>query len=208
MAHVSGALDGALADATLISRVTIWLFSRLAFVYLAFVIFAMVSQAQTQDGGAPLTPERGVKAAYLYKFAGYVDWPAGTFPRADTPISISVAGDDQLADALEQYVSSRTVDDRPLIVKKMKADESLDGIHILFIARGESARLRTLGKSPGPTLVVTESEGTLSQGSAINFLISGGRVRFEVALENAEKRHLKLGSGLLRVAQNVRGGAP
>jgi len=48
----------------------------------------------------------------------------------------------------------------------------------------------------------------LSQGSAINFLISGGRVRFEVALENAEKRHLKLGSGLLRVAQNVRGGAP
>jgi len=56
-----------------------------------------------------------------------------------------------------------------------------------------------------PLLIVTEFQGALNQGSAINFLVAGGRLRFEVALDNAEKRGLKLSSRLLTVAQRVRG---
>ncbi len=184
------------------------LFGRLAFVYLTFMLCAFVSQAQTQDSSSALTPERGVKAAYLYKFAGYIDWPEGTFARGDTPITIAIMGDDQLADALAQYVSGRTVNNRPLTVKKQTGDDLPDGIHILFIARSETARLRATGRLMRPTLIVTESESTLTQGSTINFLVSDGRVRFEVSLENAEKRRLKLSSGLLRVAQNIRSATP
>jgi hypothetical protein len=200
-------LQGALLDAAVIAR-TGWLFGRLTLVYVAFILCAFVSQAQTQDSSASLTPERGVKAAYLYKFAGYVDWPEGTFPRADTPITIAVMGDDQLADALAQYVSGRTVNERPFSVRKQKDDDLPDGIHILFIAHGQTERLRARGKLFRPILIVTESEGALAQGSTINFLVSGGRVRFEVSLESAEKRRLKLSSGLLRVAQNIRAGTP
>jgi hypothetical protein len=207
MAHVIDVLQCALPDAALLTK-TGRLLSRLVCVYLALTFCVVVSQAQTQDGSAALTPERGVKAAYLYKFAGYVDWPAGTFPRADSPITIAVMGDDQLADTLAQYVAGRTVDDRPVVVRKQKDDDVPDGVHILFIARGETARLRARGHLMRPVLVVTESEGTLTQGATINFLVSGGRVRFEASVENAEKRHLKLSSGLLRVAQNVRPGAP
>jgi hypothetical protein len=203
MANVSGAAP----DLASLRRAA-WFLAGLAFFYCTPFEFCSVSLAQSQDHSSTLAPERGVKAAFLYKFAGYIDWPAGTFQHADTAITISVAGDDQLADALAQYVSSRTVDDRPLVVKRLKSDDSLEGVHILFIARGDGTRLRMMEKLPGPTLIVTEADGALNQGSAINFLITGGRVRFEISLENAERRRLKLGSGLLRVAQNVRSGAP
>jgi hypothetical protein len=109
---------------------------------------------------------------------------------------------------LAQYVAARSVDERPLVVRKQKDDDVPEGVHILFIAGADTARLRSIAKSSRPILIVTESEGALAQGSTINFLISGGRVRFEVALDSAEKRRLKLTSGVLRVAQNVRSGAP
>src|SRR4051812_48676219 len=67
---------------------------------LAFLLCITLSQAQTQDGGGQQAPERAVKAAFLYKFAGYVDWPIGTFARADMPLTIAVMGDDQFADVL------------------------------------------------------------------------------------------------------------
>jgi hypothetical protein len=183
-------------------------FRKLVCVGIALVYCVCLSQAQTQDGASPLTTERGVKAAYLYKFAGYVEWPIGTFARADTPITIAIAGDDQLADALAQYVSTRSIDERPLSVIKLKNDEYPESIHILFIAHGDTARLRVAAKSSRPILIVTEAEGALEQGSTINFIMSSGRVRFEVSLESAEKRRLKLASGVLRVAQYVRAGAP
>jgi hypothetical protein len=204
---VIAALSGTCPDGAQSWRIG-YRFRRLIVACIALVCCVCLSQAQTQDGASALTPERGVKAAYLYKFAGYVVWPEGTFARADTPITIAIMGDDQLADALAQYVAARSVDERPLVVRKQKDDDVPEGVHILFIAGADTARLRSIAKSSRPILIVTESEGALAQGSTINFLISGGRVRFEVALDSAEKRRLKLTSGVLRVAQNVRSGAP
>jgi hypothetical protein len=181
---------------------------RLAVACLAFFVCVFAAEAQTQDGVTALSPERGVKAAYLYKFAGHVIWPEGTFARADSPITIAIMGDDPLADALAQYVSGRSIEERPIVVKKQRDDELVEGTHILFIARLETARLRAIAKSARPTLIVTESEGTLAQGSMINFLISGGRVRFEVSVDSAERHRLKLTSGVLRVAQNMRAESP
>jgi hypothetical protein len=197
-------------DSSYIDIVQAWRlrWKRLVCAGIALVYCVCLSQAQTQDRASPLSTERGVKAAYLYKFAGYVEWPTGTFARDDTPITIAIAGDDQFADALAQYVSTRLIDERPLNVRKLKDDELPDGIHILFLAHDDSAHLRAAAKSSRPILVVTEAEGALAQGSTINFVMSGGRVRFEVSLESAEKRRLKLASGVLRVAQTVRTGAP
>ncbi|MDB5808405.1 MAG: hypothetical protein JWN94_527 [Betaproteobacteria bacterium] len=184
----------------------------LAFICLTSILCITLSlsqaQTQTQDGSGQSAPERAVKAAFLYKFAGYVDWPTGTFARADTPLTIAVMGDDQFADVLAEYVTGRTVDERPISVKKQKDDGVAEGINIVFIARGDKTGLRTAANSPRPVLIVTESDGALAQGSAINFVVSGGRVRFEASTENAEKRRLKLASGLLRVALNTRATPP
>ena len=81
---------------------------------------------------------------------------------------------------------------------------------MLFIGKTESARLNQLAQSAQPRsiLTVTESDGALAHGSVINFVLNDGRVRFEIALDSAEKSGLKLSSRLLAVAQEVRTGMP
>ncbi|MEP7085421.1 MAG: YfiR family protein [Betaproteobacteria bacterium] len=168
-----------------------------------------LAQAQVQEDSATL--ERRVKAAFLYKFAGYVEWPDGTFVAPDAPIIIGVAGDDALSAELAQVVNGRSIEGRPLAVKRVRDNEALAGVHILFVSNAERARLGPLARATPsqPLLIISESDGALEQGSAINFLLSGGRVRFEIALDNAEKRALRLSSRLLSVAHSVRtGGSP
>jgi hypothetical protein len=156
------------------------------------------------------TLEQRVKAAYLYRFAEYVQWPESAFAQRDTPVTIGVLGSDSLADELAQAVQGRTINDRPVTVRRLKPGEPLTGIHVLFISRSENARLSQLaqGARPRSILTVTESDGALAQGSVINFVVADRRVRFEISLEAAEKSKLKLSSRLLAVAQQVRTGTP
>lgn len=154
--------------------------------------------------------ERSVKAAFLYKFAGYIEWPANLMPAGDTPIVIGVAHEAALADELERIVPGRRIDNHPIAVRRVKDGEPLAGIHILFIGGADRARVSTLVRAAQtlPMLVVTELENGLALGSGINFVLIEGRVRFEAAPEAVDKTGLKLSSRLLSVASNTRGGSP
>ena len=162
--------------------------------------------AWAQEDAAQL--EVRVKAAFLYKFISYIDWPAASFAKPDTPVTIGVVGADPLAAELAQAVAGRTANDRPVAVRRLKAGESLDGVHILFVGKAENARLAQLAQAAQQRsiLTVTESDGALAQGSVINFVVAERRVRFEIALDSAEKSRLRLSSRLLAVAQQVRTG--
>jgi len=174
---------------------------------LAVVVAAPAGHARAAEDASAL--EQQVKAAFLYKFAGYVDWPSAAFARPDTPLTIAVAGADALAAELVQATSGRTVEGRSVVVKRVKPGDSLAGVHILFVGKGENDRLQQWvhAAQPQSVLTVSESDGALAKGSVINFVISERRVRFEVALDSAEKSRLKLSSRLLAVAQQVRTGA-
>ena len=151
------------------------------------------------------TLERQIKAAHLYKFASYVEWPDTAFATASAPILIGVLGDDPMVADLAQIVSGRTIDAHPVQIRRSRPGEPVVGLHVLFVGhseRGRIAEMRAAGSSP--LLVVTEHEGAFDMGSVINFRIVGGRVRFEVSLDNAERRGLKLSSRLLTVAHFVR----
>ena len=177
---------------------------------LAATIAGGIAAGNAHAAEEPSTLEHQVKAAFLYKFAGYVDWPSTSFARPDTPLTIAVAGADAIAAELVQATSGRTVEGRTVTVKRVKAGESLAGVHILFVGKAESARLSQWAQSAQQhsALIVTESDGALAQGSVINFVMADRRVRFEVALDSAEKSKLKLSSRLLAVAQQVHTGAP
>lgn len=152
--------------------------------------------------------ERGVKAAFLFKFASYVEWPMASFPQADTPVVIGVTGAEDVAADLERLVAGKHVNGRTVTVRRLKENEVSTGVHILFIGAPERARIAPLVKSAqqNNTLVVTETEGALALGSAINFMLIDGRVRFDAAPESAEKAGVKLSSRLLGVANSVRSG--
>ena len=185
---------------------------RTAIALVFLTIFACVpgwrATAQAAEDAGLI--EYRVKAAYLYRFAGYVNWPSTAFVRPDVPLTIAVMGADGLASELEQMLSGRTVDDRTVTVKRIKPADSLTGVNILFVSKNEAAYLAQLVQSvhTRPILIVTESPGALRQGSVINFTVDEKRVRFEVSLEAAGKSGLKLSSRLLAVAQQVVTGAP
>jgi hypothetical protein len=151
--------------------------------------------------------ERRVKAAYLYRFAGYTEWPDDVFARPDSPLVIGVWGNDELADDLAKLVASRTVAGRHCEVRKVRDAEGLAGVHLLFVARDRTVRAaEVLAASPlRGVLVVTDSPGALRHGGAVNFLALEGQIRFELSLEAAERRGLKLSSRLAAVSSNLAG---
>ena len=173
---------------------------------LASILLPTLLPAVHAQQGDAAVLERRVKAAFLYKFVGYIAWPDTAFAQPDSPVVIGVMGDELLAAELAEVVSGRTVDGRPLSVRLVRDTESLAGVHLLFVARSENARLATLARVTGgqPLLLVSEAEGALDHGSMINFVMSGGRLKFDVAPDAAEKRGVKLSSRLLTVAQKVR----
>jgi hypothetical protein len=153
------------------------------------------------------TAEYKVKAAFLYKFASYIEWPSQVFERPESPIVIGVAGADAISDELAQVVSGRSIGGRPLEVRKLGRGAPLNGLQILFVGRSDRGSSDVLASAKGrPVLTVTESEDAFALGSMINFVIVDDRVRFDVALREAEISKLKVSARLLRVARKVLAG--
>jgi hypothetical protein len=173
----------------------------LVFALHAFGIPDVRAQAETDRA-----LEQRVKAAFLYRFADFVVWPESAFAKPDSPFVIAVVGADGVAEHLRTLTSGRTVGGRPIEIRRVGASDPVAAAHILFISGSDRARLREILRSgPRNSLVVTEVDGALDQGSVINFVIAEDRVRFEISLESAEKRGLRLSSRLLAVARSVRG---
>lgn len=144
-----------------------------------------------------------VKAAFLYKFGAFVEWPHHAFENADDALVIGVLGDDAVAGDLAQLVQGRSVGGRPVRALRLPEGGPVTGVHILFLGRQLSApRLREAAASaPGPVLVVTDQPRGSEAAGTINFFIDEGRVRFSTSVALADARSLKLSARLLAVAQ-------
>lgn len=163
--------------------------------------------APAQGAGPALSLEGRVKAAFLYKFLGYTDFPRSAFAEPGSPITIGVLGDDAIAAELGRIVANRSVDNRPIVVRALREDELGGTWHMLFIAGAECDRAARLAQAAsGALLVVTDCDSGLPPGSVINFRIVDARVRFDVSLDAAERNHVKLSSRLLTVANRVQKG--
>jgi len=148
--------------------------------------------------------EYRVKAAFLYKFGSYIEWPSGSFARADSPVAIGVMGADALADELVQIVAGRNVNGRPVRVRKLRPGDPIAGLHVLFVGRDSGRLAEILAAAKGRALLtVTESEEALELGSMINFVVVEDKVRFDIAPPPSESSNLKISARLLGVARKV-----
>ena len=149
-------------------------------------------------------PEASVKAAFLYKFANYIEWPANAFAAPAAPLVIGVAGSDEVAAELERIAPGRNVNGHPVAVKRVREGQSPGGVHLLFIGRDNGALAPILRAArDNSVLAITETERGLEMGSAINFVTAGDRVAFEVSLEAADKTGHRISSRMLAVARRV-----
>lgn len=181
---------------------------------LAFLAFGMLISLASV--GAPVAgqelqaPEIRVKAAFVYKFGDYVEWPAEAFSSSSSPFVIGVVGADALADELARITVGRTVGGRPVAIRKLQHGEPLSGLQMIFVGRASRDQMaKTLSASKGqPVLTVSESNDALRMGSMINFVLVSDKVRFDVALAPAEAGRLKISSRLLAVARKVVASTP
>jgi hypothetical protein len=147
-----------------------------------------------------------VKAAFLHKFAAFVDWPAGAFPRPDSPLRIGILGDDLLWRDLSELARDRNRDGHPVLVTRLAIGDALAGFHVLYLKAGSASRIADLVATvPEGTLTVADSDGAHPRGAVLSFYLEGGRVRFGVSLAAAARQKLRLSPRLLAIARPVQG---
>jgi hypothetical protein len=168
-------------------------------------IVGAVAGVISPAGAAESYSEDAVKAAYLYRFAGYIDWPADAM--ADTPFTIAVFGAPGVAGELQRLLPAHPINKGIAQVRQINRMQDVGSAQILYVGSGHAEVLRNL-KSSGARrsiLVVTDEEGGLDSGSVLNFLTIDRRVRFEVSVTAAERSQLKISSDLLSVAVRIHG---
>ena len=141
--------------------------------------------------------EASVKAAYLAKFAFYVDWPPAAFAGPTAPIVLCIVGDDAFGALVEEATAGQAVQGRAIAVKRLKAISRESGCHIAYV--GAEARLEAVKGSP--VLLVTDA---LGGNGMINFVLRDNRVRFTVDDDLAAQFGLGISSKLLNVALAVK----
>lgn len=158
-------------------------------------------------GAADAPTEWEVKAAYLFNFTRFVEWPEGDAASAHAPFVVGIFGPDPFGRVLDETLAGRTVGGRPIVVRRLERPEEADSVQILFVsARGEREVARALRAAQGrPVLTVGDADVVGGKGVILTFRILDSRVRFAVNLAPAAEARLRISSQLLKVALSVEG---
>ena len=173
---------------------------RFAFVLALLIVTGRVPAAE------PAADEYPVKAAFLFNFAKFVEWPADAFKGSDDPIGICVVGQNPFGSALQDLVRDKTVANRPFLVREAANAQQASKCQIVFVTASERKRFRSLledlrGHS---ILTVGEADDFVASGGIINFKLKDARVRIEIDAGAAERARLRISSKLLSLAEITR----
>jgi hypothetical protein len=146
--------------------------------------------------------EYQIKAAFLYNFAKFVEWPPSAFADAQSPIVIGVLGKNVFDSNLEKIIHGKTVNNRPFLFKEFHTAIEATKCHILFISASEKEKLpKILASLQGTSvLTVSETDQFIASGGMINFVIEDQKIHFQINDAAAKKAGLKISSKLLSLA--------
>lgn len=178
--------------------------SRSVFV-LAFLVCSSQLGLALQGNARDALPEYQVKAAYLFNFLKFVEWPSSAFADPLAPFVIGIVGDDPFGSALAEVTVGKTVQGRDLVIRRYHPGENLRGASILFISASEKKRLSQLLASlrGSSVLTVADMDGFLDAGGMIQLLSENDRVRFAINVDETTRARLKVSSKLLSLAHVV-----
>ena len=147
--------------------------------------------------------EYKVKAAFLYNFAQFVEWPASAFDSDDSPVVIAIVGDDPFNGSLDRAVTGKTIGSRNVIVRHFAFGSDLTRCHVLFVpALPDGKTAEVLSKvMDHPILTVGESDNFPWAGGCIRFFLEDNKERFEINLDSADRSRIQVSSKLIRLAR-------
>jgi len=167
------------------------------------VLMAATCPARGEDPGFD---EYQVKAAFLYNFAKFVEWPPGTFPNSTDPIGICIVGQNPFGLTVDDMVRGKKIGDRSFAVRSVPDTQQANRCQIIFISALERKRTRALldALKGAAVLTVGETDDFTALGGIIGFKLDGTRVRIQIAVEAAEHTRLRISSKLLGLAEIVK----
>ena len=156
------------------------------------------------DAAASGSLEDAVKATFLYKFADFVEWPAGS--TANGPFVLCAVGDDGVTTLMDRAAAGQRVGDRPIVVRHLQQVSPADGCQAAYLAgsAAQSAEAAAAALQGNPVLTVVDGGNHPGVAAIIKFVVADGRVRFDVDDAAAAGNHLMISSRLLDLARNVK----
>lgn len=174
---------------------------------LVFVIAVLLALAASLPGVAAAPAElsrqdASARAAYLYNFLAYVEWPSRALPLIDSPLVIGVLNAEAVAAELLLTTLGRNINNRPVTIRRLQPGDNLDDIHLLYIGPAEPQAAQAVVQQVPQrwTVVVTDEGAAEAPGGTINFRQSDGRLRFEISHAAVERGDFKLSSRLMSLA--------
>ena len=192
--------------------------SHLLIVAVVLLVLLVTSNASAESTSAQYK-EYEVKAAFMYNFLKFVNWPKEKMAQDNNEIIIGIIGDDPFGSAADIF-KGKTIEDRKLVLKrfedarqlkemsendKNKRTEELRKCHLLFICSSEQKYVRDIIDLVGSNGVLTvgDTENFIESGGIINFFLEDNKIRFDINLDSADKAGLEMRSQLLRLARKV-----
>ncbi|HUR44533.1 MAG TPA: YfiR family protein [Candidatus Saccharimonadales bacterium] len=171
---------------------------------VASLLIASLAMTVAQESGLVANK---VKAAMVYNFTKYVEWPASSFPAPTSPLVIGVIGKDPIMAEIDSTLKGKAVEKRVLAVRQFSDVAEARGCHVVFICASERKRLPKILEQlkKENTLTVSDLEGFVEEGGMIGFRKEANTIRFDINQSTAEKAGLKVSSKLLQLARAGRG---
>lgn len=183
-------------------RKTLCFWRKAAIAMRGFVVLGVFMGASFKTFGQEGASEYQVKAAFIYNFAKFVEWPRNAFPNTNSPIVLGILGKNVFGSDLEKTIRDRKVNNHPFVFKTLTSAAEATNCHILFVSSSEKGDFAKIVSTlhNATVLTVSETDGFIKAGGMINFTFEDTKVRFQINDEAAKKAGLKISSKLLSLA--------
>jgi YfiR/HmsC-like len=180
---------------------------RLLVLCLGGMLLAAGGAARGDQSTSGSLSEYKIKAAYLYYFTTFVDWPSETYARTGETLVIGVLGEDPFGAVLDETLRGKSVNNRRLVARRFASIKEARDSHILFISASERDRLPSILKALEGSAVLTvgDLDQFASRGGQIAFRTEDKKVRFDINIAAVERAHLKISAQLMKLGRIVDG---
>jgi hypothetical protein len=182
--------------------------SRFCRSFVALLASALAVGAPIASAQASAPAEYQLKAAFLFNFAKFIDWPAASFSGPEARFSICILGLDPFGRSMDDLLQGKMIADRRVSVERSKQIADVRHCQMVFVSSSEKSRVKEIleGLKGTNVLVVGETDGFAEAGGAIQFAIEDNHVRFLINTDAADRAGLKVSSSLLSLAHVVHDG--
>lgn len=172
---------------------------------ICLVLFAALSASQYASAESPALSEYQVKAAFLYNFLKFVEWPEGGPTAPNAPITLCILGNDPFGDIMNG-LKDKQVEGKKVVVRKMRSASSLRDCQAVFISESEKSNVESITELARGLHILTlgDTERFAQKGVIINMYMENNKVRFEINIDSARQAGLRIDSRLLNLAAIVR----